>query len=419
MRKNRVYIILFVLLFLSLVGCSDCSNKERYERISKVDSEVDYGYIFIDARGFFVNKDRYDYLSMVKAKLSGNQENIYYGVDIGSKHYSLYHYKTHGKVQTVNNRAENGLTFDVALVEFDVLTCDCEIIYEFKDVYPTYNYSYGEPYIIRWADETTCIFQYNGLLQVFDLTTKSIINSYDVYNKEDYRTCEYFPYSFNEFYDFYHYENGILYYYEYKNRGYVLHEFSASSDTYYIGRKENYIYTYRYIGGFIDNKYYAYRYYDCYDLRDGQRMSEEFMADLVKSDNNGQPSIENNTFTVNGKEYNYIIENTSSTSRDKVVLKIFDGDTLVVTIDNEYMLENSVAFNQLFYLWDERISYYNCASIEIVENKIFILFESNSYSWLQLSPLFVYEYDIEQDKIYYVGYGSNYLPTIILSEGNN
>jgi hypothetical protein len=180
----------------------------------------------------------------------------------------------------------------------------------------------------------------------------------------------------------------VLRYYELDGYEFKLHEYAINADSYYVERYKNYVYTSEFTNERV--------YYDCYDLQTNESYDVESVLDMIEEEKNSSVtperkpiSIGKNDYFLNEEDGELIICNTSKQE--------------IVRINEAYMLENSVKFNELYDLWHKDHRGYSNIDYCVVDGKLFIGFWAEYYL-TNHTPTYLYEYDIVNGVSKYVGY---------------
>lgn len=397
MKSFKKVAIITVAAILVLCCCASCSSGSKYKKLREVKPEVSYGYTVVGDHS--VSKDCYVYYysGLAKDIIKKSSDTYVYGQRLfGNKMYFRYRY---GK----------GKNHSVALFCVDVDTAVCELIYDFKNVYPTSYYGQSHPSVGTVFDSNRMLVQYNGQLQILNLQTKQIVYTADVYDKEEYTDKDswVFPYGFSsEFGDYKGIIDGNkLRYYELKGYEYVLHEYEVETDENkprtYVDREGNYVYTYRRSGD-------GYEYADCFDITTNEAVEIDELIKKLEEDKE-PPASEPE------QEDIYEIDGTRCKIKKSHGVEIYDEeDNLIQRINISYMNRNSKPFNDLYYLYSKDVSGYYVTGFHVVDGKLFIGFVS-TYGWDDYTtPIYIYEYSISEDKIYYVGFSESGLSDLRL-----
>lgn len=396
-------VLLTICMSISLSGCT--SRKSLYQKINAVEAEVDYGFIAHGCMQTTINQDRYDYEKMAKQLLKKEIKLYPYGyVTYGDNVYFCYHYDTHGKVREKDGKTYNEKTFDVALVRINRTELKAEIVYDFKGIYPTYNYTYVNPRFMSIIDENRAVIQYNGFIQILDLKNSKLTDSIEVYDKNEYRFDAYKTnFYFNSYGDYYVKNGVVLRYYELNGYEFKLHEYDIHADSYYVTRYKNYVYTSNYT-----NKT---NYYDCYDLQTNEPYDVDLLLNRIEEERNSVVTPERKPIQIGENAY-FLNE------EDGELIICDSNEQELIRINEAYMLENSAKFNELYKMWHENHEGYSNVDYCVVSGKLFVGFWADYYL-TNHTPTYLYEYDIVNDIVKYVGYiDSRGIGELLLIENN-
>ncbi|MDD3382007.1 MAG: hypothetical protein PHT83_00700 [Bacilli bacterium] len=378
-----ICVISFCLVFLT--ACEE-DEAEKIARIDTFESEVEYGYCALDQSELTINFNNYEYKDLACQFVKDEYgDYVYKTVIEGDYAYFLYQYKIY---RNIFNRNDVLIPSDVALFRVNLFTAKCELLYDFKRVYPLKKYHIVNIETYRFVDENTLIFQYNGKIQIFDISKKEVIYSIEAYDYEEARNSKDFSEIFNDFNDFIIKDIGVVYYYEFVGNEFILHQYERSEEKWWLARVEDYVY----IQAGYNN------YLDCFDIKTGERVDIDTLEAKLEEDRirRLEEAKYRYIFTIN--KVNYFYNNSDD------YLTIYDENhNQIAKIDEIYMKENSQAFNDLYSMWDERVSRYVFSGLIVDDNKVFIKCYSK-YDWMRYTPIYIYEYDMVNGNIYYVGY---------------
>ncbi len=389
-------IVCFVLLFSYLESCND--NTEKLNRIKQVQSEVSYGYTAYDGNSFMKDGEIY-YFQELAYKIIGKKckNYIYDGGFTENYKYFFYEYGSHKNyLKNSDGKRINFITSDVALFCVDMENISCKLVYDFKNVYPI-GYKGSQPDIGDVLDENRMLLHYNGIYQILDLQSGQIVYSAELYEKEDYVNYQSIPFQTDFSHNFYRPNGAVLEYYEIDGYSIKKHLYTITPDC-LISRTGNYIYTFHLKSGsgssLISERY---EFFECYDLTNGNEIELSVLIDRLQEEwDKSHVYNEKEKHIVDGKMYYF--EHLSD------FLKIYDeNQNLIVTIDENFMRKNSPVFNDLYDLWVEKHDKYELFYFEVLKEKLFVRFDAK-YSMGRTTPVYVYEYDIKNNQIFYVGF---------------
>lgn len=386
--KKIIYSILIIFSGVFLVSCD--SRQSLLDKISEVKPEVDYGFTSYGPGGVVINNEYYDFVEMAE-KLLGKKCELYpYGYKmVDDNSYFYYQYDSHGSVKYVDDHSYNYKTFDVALVKANITNLTCEIIYKFENVYPVYNFEYVNPNFSLVVDDDRAVVQYNGNIQILDLNNKVITDSIEVYDKDAYRfDGNKLNFYFNSYGDYYIKQGEILHYYELSGYKFKLHEYKINEGSYYVKRYSDYVYT--------SNSTNTMEYYDCYDLTDDKKCDVNVVLEMLEEEKNASILAAEAPLLIGGNSYYIDVFDGNLNIMDK-------NKENIICINENYMCENSEIFNQLYDMWDSNHRGYTNVEYYVTDNKLFIGFYAE-YLVANHTPMYIYEYDIINDNVKYVGY---------------
>ena len=389
-------IVCFVLLFSYLESCND--NTEKLNRIKQVQSEVSYGYTAYDGNSFMKDGEIY-YFQELAYKIIGKKckNYIYDGGFTENYKYFFYEYGSHKNyLKNSDGKRINFITSDVALFCVDMENISCKLVYDFKNVYPI-GYKGSQPDIGDLLDKNRMLLHYNGIYQILDLQSGQIVYSVELYEKKDYVNALSIPFSADFSHNFYRPNGTILEYYEIDGYTIKKHLYPITPDC-LISRTGNYIYTFQLKSGSNSSVVSeSYEFFECYDLTDDRKIEISFLIDKLQTEwDKSHAFNEKQKYIVNGEPYYF--ENSSDT------LKIYDkNQNFIVAIDEVFMKENSKIFNDLYDLWVDKHDEYELVYFEVIEEKLFLRFTAE-YSMGKTTPVYIYEYDIQNNRILYVGF---------------
>lgn len=406
MKKFTRVIVLGVIMALFLACLAACNkNDDPVTVIKQVKPEVSYGYTAIGRYDITIDLNSYNYKKMALELVDNQEENTFaYGVQVvGDYVYYFYQYNSRGSIKKYNDYSGekvvdgpltvNEKTFYIGLFRVNINTAKCELVYEFTQVYPTTVSETERVYLGEIIDENRMVVQYNGTIKVLDLKEKKITDSVEVFNKETYVTANYFPYYFNEYGDYVVHKGNVMQYYELDGYSFKKHEYTFDTDTLGLIRLQNYIYIYDYVS--------LVPYY--FDLRDDSAVGIDSV--IVDWENEGQQP-EEGAYFIGGKKYylNFIADK---------YLEVFDeNQNKLCQIDEAFMMENSKTFNDMKDLWTSEHRSYKAVNFWVENNKLLVGFNAECISGGR-TPTYIYEYDVEANKLYYVGYSMSDIGVVL------
>ncbi len=379
-----------VVLAFTLTACEGAS--ERYARIRKIKPEVSYGYTAIGGNSLTIDYKVYNYQDLACKLVRNKEEYTYlYGQKLAGNYMYFYYQYDSRRVKKSNN---NEQTFDVGLFRVNTNTGKCELVYDFKNASGNV---VKNPNVGAVVDENRTVLDYNGTISIFNLNTLKITDSIE--------DC---PYYVSEFYDYLKFNNNTLYYYELDGYSFKLHRFENASGE-FVTRWENYIYTSD--RGDVWN--------DCYDLTTDEKIDKDVLlkkmeeVDNKKYEEEYQNRGEEDAYIIGGKKYyldlydELTIYNDSKYIRNEYnEIDYNENREVFCVIDEEYFKENSQVFNDLYYLWDKNSREYEVSNFWVIDGKLFVAVSAR-YLWAAQTPSYVYQCDLENNKVYYVGFIDN------------
>lgn len=402
-------IVCSVLLFRYIDSIND--NTEKLNRIKQVQSEVSYDYTAYDGYSFMKDGESYNFQDLAYNVFGKKCENYIYGGGFTKNYkYFFYEYDSHKKyMKKSDGKRIDFFTSDVALFCVDMENISCKLVYDFKNVYPI-GYEAMQPDIGDLLDKNRMLLHYNGIYQILDLQSEQIVYSVELYEKKDYVNALSIPFCTDFSLNFYRSNGTVLEYYKIDGDTIKKHLYTITPDC-LISRTGNYIYTYQLKSGsnspLISEQY---EFFECYDLTNDKEIDLSFLIDKLQEEwDKSRADNEKEKHIVDGETYYF--------ERSFDFLKIYDeNQNLIVTIDEYFMKENSNTFNDLYDLWVEEHDKYELVYFEVIEEKIFVRFEA-TYSMGKTTPVYIYEYDIQNNQIFYVGffYGDSLFHFEILS----
>lgn len=410
--KNKFFkAVLIAVLAVSAFSLSACEQLNFTEKLDLIAPDADYGFSIYNNRYLVIDGAHYTFADLAYDVLKKKDSwSSVYGVKfIDGDLYYFYDYST-GK-DSSNKETPIWHSY-VALLKTNLLTAETEQIYGLEDVYASTPSSSD----LRFCkvEEDVLVFVYNGVISLFNVKTRETLQTVDFYDKDEFVADESKKFDEirrNEFNDYYYLSDEIIKYAEYntESKRYVVHNFAINNKPKYYGsvdnvnRFENYVYTYKYIGGKTGTEYY-----DCYDLTTGNAMDYDFMMDLVEKQKEQQLTgeewqeeqarleEEKSKITVNDEIYRVKVRG------DRSLEIVNEAGLLVFTIDNDYAMNNNEKFSQLFnvFPWCKGGEHANI-TFKVFENRLFVCFRILS---IIETPNFIFEFDLEANDLKYVTY---------------
>ncbi len=384
MRKFLVIVVSLIVI----LTMSSCDWRTRsINKINEVEPDVDYSFTAV-YNGTLVKNSTKISFNEIAYEVFGKEGIAYNFKLLGHNMYFCYQFNIDGEMKEIDGETYNFHTFDVAFFKVNTENLNCELIYVFDDVYPTNNYKDKFPKFLSVVDENRAVIQYNGLIQVINLNSKYITDSIELYDKDLYRfDKENENYYFTTYGDYYVLNDDVLKYYKIDGYKFILQEYNVDLNSLYLERYENYIYTFCY-------QNYVRTYLNCYDLNTNESVDVQIVLKMVEEN---KSSFEHEKRIELNDTLYYIEEDYS-----KLIIKD-ENEKEFKIINEEYMKNNSEKFNKLYYLWNSSVKQYSNVRYYVADNKLFIGLYAD-YHWGANTPLYIYECDIENDVVKYVGY---------------
>ncbi len=381
--------LVVVVFAFTLTACEGAS--ERYARIRKIKPEVSYGYTAVGDHSLTIDYKVYNYQDLACKLVRNKEKNNYpYGQKLaGNYMYFLYEYDSR-----MVDKSNYERMVDVGLFRVNIKTAKCELVYDFKNVSVN---SAKNVYAGIVVDENRAVLDYNGTISILDLNTIKITNSIE--------DC---PYYISEYYDYLKFNNNTLYYYELDGYSFKLHRFENASGE-FVTRWENYIYT--------SNRGDVWN--DCFDLTTDERIEKDVLLkkmeeiDNKKYEEEYQNRPEEDYYIIDGKKYYLDLYDELTIYNEGEYIRNEDGEIeynknreVLYTIDENFFKENSQVFNDLYYLWDKNPREYEVGNFWVIDEKLYVAV-SAGYLWAAQTPSYLYQCDLENNKVYYVGFIDN------------
>jgi hypothetical protein len=390
--KKILTLVLTIFLGISLSSCESFATKFR--RIDAVAPEVDYGYISISSAALSKNFEhlRFQETTSKMLKKSFHQVSYPYSTVMTDEYiYFLVEYNNRDGNFFQLNAPDNKHEFDIALFRVDIYEAVVEKIYDFKKVIPNGKYNYTMPNIYYLLDDERAVFKYNGKIEVFNPQTQELLSTRDIHDKEAYRNEMNNPYVTTEYGDVYAIINNTLFFYELNDDAFVKKQFIAAGSS-YVERFDDYLL----LSSFTTTRVYQYAYLlstgESTSLEDALAYKENYLAEKTTHEHDYD-------FLLNDIEYDY------EDMINGFVFSEHNGDQ-TYTINSEYMIEHSAAYRELGPLWNPNSEeHFNPQYFFVDAGKLFIIFGQTGIGRQTVG--FIYEYDIANDMIYYVGYHYN------------
>ena len=388
MKKLVIIVMLFIV---SLMSISCQTQRERYERIDFILPEVEYGYITYTEYNLTKNFEHITFRTEVEkiiGKKFNNTLSPYHAEITENYIYYLAEYKKRNR-DIFNRHPENNQhIFDIALFRTNIYSMETELLYRFNAVYPTYLYRYSEQNTyFKIKDDQYLLFHYNGKIELFDIQLKEVIYEEEIYDDEKaYVNSENYPYRVNEYGDFYGIIDDTLFFYHYTGTAFHLMEFPALESA-YLERFGDYLILSEH-GSSNVNTF-------AYNIEQSAAVDIETALDYMESieDSPEQPDYD---FILNEKAYEY------SEFYGEMTISQIDSEFEVV-ITYETMMEQNAAFKAISESWNSHaLTRFDPISILIEDERLFIIFMNTEFGGKK--PAFIFEYDLETQTSYYVGY---------------
>lgn len=400
-------LIIIAFLFL-LVGCKD----DSYDKLKTVKTEVDYNPIFVTNRGVSINNDEDYYVSKVKgiidfdSKKHGNFEKLYYYDD------SIFFVMEYDSYYSHNDRFVEplGLTYEeehlmcytkLGFFKVNALTGSCELLEDLGKVYYTDLYGHAEtPDTLTVINDSMAALTYNGKLKLYSLDSCEVVQSFDIYDPEEY-CCfesggpEYNIFPFSMYGDDYVavFEDRVDYY---KFNGKLFEKHTVES----VSIGETF--------GVADNKFYSYTYWGdakgstpglCFDTETFEILNltiKEIDTLHASSDSSNQWETENKKYTVehNGKYYNV-------TASGDATFNITDSDGQMIKVIDKALLDSNEKYIELVAI-DKNCSYAAPEEYFVINGRLYF-YCYGLYGWAASTPRFIFEYDFDSGSLKYAG----------------
>lgn len=389
-------ILTLVLTFFLGISLSSCESFEtKFRRINKVEPEVDYGYISISGTALSKNFEHLGFQETTSKMLNKgfNQVSYPYSTFMTDAYiYFLVEYNNRDGNFLKLNAPDNKHEFDIALFRVDIYQSTIEKIYDFKKVIPNGKYNYTMPNIFYLVDDERAVFKYNGKIEVFNPSTQEILSTIDIHDKEAYRNEIHNPYATTEYGDVYAIINNTLVFYELNDDEFVKKQFIASGSS-YVERFGDYLL----LSSFSTTRVYQYAYLlstgESTSLEDALTYKQNYLDEIATP----EPDYD---FLLNEIEYDY------EDIYNGFIFSEHNGDQ-TYTINSEYMIQHSAAYRELGPLWNPNNEVnFDPQYFFVDAGKLFIIFGQTGIGVQTVG--FIYEYDISNDQVYYVGYHYNF-----------
>jgi hypothetical protein len=295
------------------------------------------------------------------------------------------------------------------VISIDYQTGECELVYDAKNLAPTFSRDWnvsrgGEPKLFTLADENHGIIYENGEIKILNVSTKEISYSHRVYDdaRKYADSSKESPYGNGKKYVDYILDGT---YYEYQNGAFIAHAFAFESmqngdvapfkNDYYNAQK-NCIYR---VGNFIcsdsEKKAFDLTSGNAVDYQEAVRgVGMKGWSELTESGENLVP------FYADGEKYYTCME---------YPLRLYNSEKQpLVHLTHDFFDESgNTAYQRLnyFYYGDEELKPKSLIG-QTANGKYFIF---SRYAVAGLASIdawqaFVYEYDLKEEKLKYVGY---------------
>lgn len=389
--------LLISLFSLTMSSCE--STGERFRRIESVEPEVDYGYISINSSAITKNFEHMYFQGECARILKTQATSIsypYQTVQTENYIYFLIEYNNRNGNFFVLNPKDNKYQFDIALFRLDIYEQSLDKIYDFKNVYPFSRYNYTMPNLFYFIDDQSMVFYYNGKVEIFSLTSLEVIHSLDIHDSKAYVNIENNPYRVNSYGDCYAIKDDVLHYYENVGETFVPRQFIATG-SFYASRYDDYILLHNYAS--------QPTYQFAYQLSTGEEVDIDVV--LAYRESIEEPVlIPEYDFLLNDIAYDFTLD------YGVLVIEQHEG-SLSYTIEKEYMLAHSPTYRTLTEVFSTKtdtppILNYICVN----ENKLFLEFCTDEF--LVHNVNYIFEYDLVNQTVKYVGYHYNNRPAFVI-----
>ena len=412
MKKVKGWFLfaLFIVCMLIITGCKD----DTYERLKTVQVEVDYNPIYVTNRGISINNDEDFYVSKAKEIINfdtmkhGDYRNVHYfnGNVFFVMEYDSYYSHNKKSVEALN------LTYDeehqrcyakLALFKVNALTGKCELLEDLGEVYHTDLFDhYALLNVLKILSDSMAALTYNGKLQLYDLDSCTVVQSFDIYDPKEY-CCFDSTGPENDIFPFNMYGNDYaavfedrIDYYKFDGNEFEKHTLEVNApvgETF--GVAKNTFYSYTYMGGWPDKWEPGF----CFNTETLEILVlpiEDIFALRTSPDDSSNSESEDKGYIVehNGKGYNVTSVGGNS-------FEILDSDGQLIQVVDKEMLESNDKYAELVAI-DEDCS---CAAPEkyFVKNDKLYFYCRGSYGWAASTPNFIFEYDFDTGSLKYAG----------------
>lgn len=387
--KKLLTLTLTVFLGLSLTACE--SKEVKFDRIDQVGPEVDYGYISLSGTALSHNFEHLYFQEVTSKMLKKRFHDVSYPYQVTMTEefmYFLVQYNNRDGNFFKLNASDNKHEFDIALFRVDIYGTVVEKIYDFKKVMPNGLYNYTMPIIYHLVNDQRIVFKYNGKLEVFNPTTQEVLSTRDIHDKEAYRNAVHNPYMSTAYGDIYAILNNTLVFYELNDDAFVKKQFIATGSS-YAERFGDYLL----LSSFTTTRVYEYAYLLSTD--ESTSLEEALAYKNSYLDDTATPT-QDYDFVLNDIAYDYESDGYNFTFSEH------NGDQSY-TINSAYMVEHSSSYREIVSLWNphNEVTFYP-QYFRVHEGKLFIIFSPSGFGEKIVG--IIYEYDIANNMIYYVGY---------------
>lgn len=393
--KRVTLLLIMTILSTLLIGCS--KEPQYYERISTVDKEVEYGYIAYNDRAitndFVVSNFLDEATKLVKDK---NKSYVYGEYYTDNYIYYLYQYDGHKPLYQSSSDKTNKYRFDVGLFRASIVSGNVELLYDFKNVYPIYEYDYSNPHIYtNLVDDNYLAFSYNGKLEIFDLEERKIIYTKELHEQKAYVNAPSYPYRTNTYGDHYAIIDNVLHYNKYNQTDYSYKTFDVDNRASVI-RYGDIIFIYQYEAS---KKVYT----NAFDLNSGDDVNLDwalYYMEAFEEEHKDESGLIAQEFIYKNVKYNYEI----SSQGDSITIKDSEDNVIFYT-NTDNMKNDNEAYKKLSMLWvKNREVLPKPTKIMTIDDKLFIIFKADHQWGHYGQPTYIYECDLDNNKIRYVGY---------------
>ncbi len=419
---------LLVLLVIFLMLCLSSCHRAARKKLDKVVPDVDYDFILISRQEIVINGSHYNVEDLAydilgkkatERPVSINTTTIDGDTNTRIINNYLYFTYIYSSSNCIFPTGRNNRKFNVALFKTNVETAETTMIYDFKKAMPQgKNTEY--PSVCYFFDDKSFIFEYNGNLMVFDISSETVTQTFQFYDaeravREDFMmiSTDYGTFGDQHYYD----GNNTVRYAEFKDDKFIDHTFNIEEeivfDTNYKGIREYYYHAIKRIDKYVYTSRYRngeLTYFNCFDLETDQDLGGEFIENYLqeKKEQEDNEKKEQSTdddrrrITVNGKDYYYYHGNNAVEIEDK------EGNT-IYSVSSGYAERNNKKFIELFCAYFDVADggvIANTTGVYQFNNRLFISFDRHLFP-LGRTASMIFELDLESGNLSYLTYTFN------------